>query len=388
MNFSLTIRNIFLFVFGNLIQPILKIIRLFFKFQFCHIHSIRIGHLILDYDIALLLKKEDTLLLCSHSKKVANKFIANFLKNQKNVLFFNFFKFIYHSIHFINPNSNLIISWEQYHPQFHLYFSQKSKIELPYYSQSKINEILIKYKIKKNFVGLYARNNLYLKKIVPEDKNFHDYHDFNFEDYKLSVEYLDNKDNSIIKLGKHFPEENLNCFKTKIINSDDFQSNEEIDYFLNVFSRFNVFTCSGICAMSILARKKVVYVNYIPLNLIQLSWCSPGSLILPKKILNKETGKFLTFKESNELNLHAMYQTNPYENKNLAYVNNSPKEILETITEMDEILIEKNNSDAIKLNNQFWESLTDKNHEKIDYLKNVLKLSISTQFLKNNQNLF
>jgi hypothetical protein len=83
-----------------------------------------------------------------------------------------------------------------------------------------------------------------------------------------------------------------------------------------------------------------------------------------------------------------MYQTNPYENKNLAYVNNSPKEILETITEMDEILIEKNNSDAIKLNNQFWESLTDKNHEKIDYLKNVLKLSISTQFLKNNQNLF
>ena len=55
---------------------------------------------------------------------------------------------------------------------------------------------------------------------------------------------------------------------------------------------------------------------------------------------------------------------------------------------MDEILMGKNNSDAIKLNNQFWESLKDKNHEKIDYLKNVLKLSISTQFLKNNQNLF
>ncbi len=104
----------------------------------------------------------------------------------------------------------MIISWDQYHPQFHLYFSQKSKIELPYYSQSKINEILIKYKIKKNFVGLYARNNLYLKKIVPEDKNFHDYHDFNFEDYKLSVEYLDNKDIDFLVKSHHFLTSNHN----------------------------------------------------------------------------------------------------------------------------------------------------------------------------------
>ena len=69
-------------------------------------------------------------------------------------------------------------------------------------------------------------------------------------------------------------------------------------------------------------------------------------------------------------------------------VNNSPQEILDAAIEMDERL-EGNgiNSDAAKFNDQFWKSITNNNEEKINFLKNELKLSVSYKFLKDNQNL-
>ena len=47
-----------------------------------------------------------------------------------------------------------------------------------------------------------------------------------------------------------------------------------------------------------------------------------------------------------------------------------------------------NNDENIRLNDLFWKSLSDNNYDKINYLKNDLKLFISTQFLKDNQNLY
>jgi putative glycosyltransferase (TIGR04372 family) len=140
--------------------------------------------------------------------------------------------------------------------------------------------------------------------------------------------------------------------------------------------------------MSSLVRKKLVYVNFIPLNLSQLSWCSPGSLILPKKIFNKQKGRFLTFKENTEIEFDIHTEIDPYKKNDLSVINNSPKEILDGIIEMEEKLLGNISDDSIRLNNLFWKSITDNNHEKINYLKNNLKLFISTQFLKDNQNLY
>ena len=53
-----------------------------------------------------------------------------------------------------------------------------------------VNEILSKYKLKRNFVGLYSRNSLYVEKNNLNDKNFHGYRDFDFEDFKLAINFL------------------------------------------------------------------------------------------------------------------------------------------------------------------------------------------------------
>jgi len=83
-------KSIFLFSFGSLITPIFKILALFINFKFCHLHSTRIGHLTINFDVALLSVPKHTIILFSHDNNVANKYILNFFKKQKKVLFFNF----------------------------------------------------------------------------------------------------------------------------------------------------------------------------------------------------------------------------------------------------------------------------------------------------------
>ena len=220
------------------------------------------------------------------------------------------------------------------------------------------------------------------------DNNFHDFRNFDFNDYKLAIKYLDNKNISLIKLGETFVEENINSTNPKIFTSLDFESNQEIDYLLNTHAKYNVIGNSGVSGISSIHRKKIIYINLIPLNLNNLSYCSPGSLILPKKIFNKQKGRFLTFKENTEIEFSIHQEIDPYKKYDLSVVNNSPKEILDTIIEMEEKLLDNSSDDSIRLNDLFWKNITDNNQKKISYLKNDLKLFISTSFLKNNQNLF
>ena len=171
-------------------------------------------------------------------------------------------------------------------------------------------------------------------------------------------------------------------------SSKDFNSNEEIDYLLNSYSRYNIIGNSGIVGISYILRKKIIYANFIPLNLSNLSYCSPGSIILPKKIFDNQKGRALTFKENMEINFSIHTKSDPYFKNNLSVINNSPQEILDAAIEMEERLKGNNNdNDFAKLNDQFWKSIVNNNEEKINFLKNELKLSVSYKFLKDNQNL-
>ena len=381
-------KNLILFLFGNVAILICAILNKFIKFRISVLASSRIGHLITNFELILLLAPKNTLIFIGLQSTVANNFVLNFYKKHKNIFFSRFFAYLYHSIFYVNPNSSLLITWTKFNPEFSFQMKHEIKIKLPYYSNNKVNEIISKFNINKNFVGLHARNNLYVEKYTPEDKNFHDYRNFNFDDFSLVIEHLKKKNNSIIKLGETFSEENLKNFQTKIFTSIDFESNEEVDYLLNKYSRYNVVGNTGVSSFSSMHRKKTVYINFIPFNLNHLSKCSPGSLILPKKIYNKKEERFLSFKEVNSINFDIHSDDDPYDKYNLTVINNSPQEILDAVIEMEEILLKKNNDESIELNDLFWKRITDNNSEEINYLKNEIKLSISTQFLKNNQNLY
>ena len=372
---------------GNTIIIICKILNLFINFQFCHLYTSRIGHQTVNFDIALISIKKKTFIFCSHDTKVANNYILSFFKNQKNVFFLQIFKYFYFLIYFVDNRSKFIITWEQYQPKFTVHLNNKSNIIFPHNSQSMVNEILLKYKLKRNFVGLYSRNSLYVEKNNLNDKNFHGYRDFDFEDFKLAINFLKNQ-NSIIKLGESYLEENFEQFKTKIFTSLDFNSNEEVDYILNAYSRYNVMGDSGVSGISSMLRKKIVYVNLIPLNLEHLSYCSPGSIILPKKIYDLKKSRYLTFSENLEINFSLHSINNPYEENNLKVTNNSPEDILNAIVEMEnKIKNISNDNEGKRLNELFWKNISKKDFDKINYLKDKQELTISSSFLKKNQDL-
>jgi len=381
-------KSILLTIAGNLIIPICKLINFFFRFQFCHLYTRRIGHQTMNFDIALLSVSNETFLLCSCDNLISNKYILNFFKKQKNVYFSKIFKYFYHSISEVSPNSNLIVSWSQYSPKFTTHLRSNSKIKFPLISEEYLNKILSKNNINKEFVGLHSRNNLYLQKNKIYDPNFHDFRNFDFEDYRLAIEYLNKKNISIIKLGETFNEENIKVKFPNVITSQDLNSDQEIDYILNSYSKFNAIANSGISGISSILRKQIIYINFIPLNLNNLSYCSPGSLILPKKIYNKKKEKFLSFKENIHINFSIHYEKDPYEMNNLSVVNNSSSEILNAIIEMEKLMLNQVDLEAQNLNDMFWQSISSGNNEKINYLKNDLKLTISKNFLKENQNLF
>jgi hypothetical protein len=377
-------------ILGYLIIFIFEILNKIFDFKFFHLYTERIGHLTTDFDSALFNVPKNTILLIGHGN-VANKFIFKFLKKQKKIFFCTFFLRIISCIIAAKPNSNLILKHNQVSPDFSFHLKFKSKIKFPVYSNDKKNNILSKYDIKRDFVGLFSRNNLYFEKNKIYDPNFHDFRNFNFRDYSLTIEYLINKNNSIIKLGETFENENFDKFNKNIITSLDYSSNDEVDFFLHAHSRYNVFSQSGASGISEILRKKTVYINLIPFSWWKLSNLAPGSIIMPKKIFDLRKKKFLTFKEilfyegEGISSIHT--KVDPYKKNHLKYIDNSPQEILDAVIQMEEKIEGKNQEQRKKLNDIFWKSITNDNLDRIKYLKDDLNLTISTNFLRDNPNL-
>ncbi len=381
-------KNLIKLILGRIFIFIAKVLNVFVKFKFFHLYSTRLGHLTINFDGALLSVKDGTYIIFILDKPICNSYILSFFKKQKKTLFSNiFFSKILSCIILADPSSKLILKFNKVQPDFTFQFKYKSKIKFPYYSKEKLTAILSKHNVKENFIGIHARNHLYLKKNMINDPNYHGYRDFDFKDYLPTVEYLKNN-YSLVKLGESYVEEDLEKFNeffgTKIFTSFDFKSNKEIDYLINAYSKFNVIGNSGIDGISSILRKKIVYVNLIPFNLNRLSYCSPNSIIIPKKIFDEEKGRFLTFKENLNINFSIHSNEDPYKKKRLKVINNTPQEILHAVMEMEKKINEETNENAEEISDIFWRNLGKENKDKVDYLRNDLKLSISSQYLENN----
>jgi hypothetical protein len=79
-----------------------------------------------------------------------------------------------------------------------------------------------------------------------------------------------------------------------------------------------------------------------------------------------------------------------FNNNTLKVINNSQKEILDAVIEMEEIDI---NSDYYKnvyikkMHNYFWKIIDKKNNKLSYFLRERLKIKISSKFLISNENL-
>ncbi len=376
------------YLLGNITIYILKFINLFIEIRFSHLCTSRIGHQITNFDICLCSISKKTFVLFSYDEDIANNYLFKNFKKTKQVFFSRFFRYFHNSILSVNPNSNLIISWETYQPKFTKHLSLESKVNLPKIDELELESFFEKYNLK-NFIGINARNNLYVSKLKNQDDNFHDFRNFEFEDFDKSINFLKNKNYQIVKLGQTFLEENYKFKDNEILTSMDFKDNKKFDFLLNKYSKYNICGNSGLTAISSVLRKSIIYINFIPFNLDNLSYCSPGSIVLPKKIFSYDKNRFLNFREMNKLNFSIHNKIDPYKENKLKVINNTPDEILNAVIEMENKFKDHSSFYSKNKNFQknFWDAFENKEQDKVKFLENKLKILISSSFLEQNQEL-
>ena len=103
------------------------------------------------------------------------------------------------------------------------------------------------------------------------------------------------------------------------------------------------------------------------------------------KKLKFKNGNFLSLKEISELELTHQWKAKEFEQKNVDIINNTPSEIKEAATEMDDRLRKKwfTEDSENKLQKKFWKILFNfERFKKYFWLNEDFK--ISTHFLKQN----
>jgi hypothetical protein len=91
----------------------------------------------------------------------------------------------------------------------------------------------------------------------------------------------------------------------------------------------------------------------------------------------------------NRLNFNVHNATNFFNEKKLTIVNNSEEEIYLCVKEMERRFNNSriDNSEKVYIHKKFWSIFDKDNYKKTLYLKEKLRIKISTDFLTNNLNL-
>ena len=85
-------RNFVKYCLGFLTIYTFKFINLFFDIKFSHLHTTRIGHQIINFDVSLCNISKKTVVLFSYDRNIANEYLFKSFIKTKNVFFSRFFK--------------------------------------------------------------------------------------------------------------------------------------------------------------------------------------------------------------------------------------------------------------------------------------------------------
>ena len=381
-------------IFGLPIYLIFIVIRPIISIKIGRLYSSRLGHLNYDVDNYIFTKKANN--INEFSIFVCENYIANYeiyckwnelesILLTKNFLYRNLIGFIEK---FIN-NSSLLIHFEEMHHHTFASSSDQNIFLSDEYKKKGI-DFLSRFGIKKPYVCFHNRDATYLAKTQKDggDGNEHEFRDFEFDDYKDSIELLSKQNIQAVRIGELIQKKsklkpnNLVSAVGEISNSHLISMIYHADYAIT--------GTSGINQVSKTLRKPLLLVNYIPLYSDPTSMkeeflimFAPNTLIVPKKIYNKKDEKYLTLSEM--LNLNYDYNTkNFFKNLELEIVNNTPTEIAEAVDEMNKRIKCKwqDNEHQKHLQNKFWKLFED--NENYQYLRYELKNNISSTFLSQN----
>lgn len=364
--------NYFILYFKILIlSPIILlffIFRIFFDIKIGKIQSSLFGHLLIPIELYLCEKNEkfnkNKYVIWFHEKEVVNKFILN--KWKKKLIVFPRFILepLYVFFQIINSRSNLIYSIIEKdssgndsvkpgrkldiygllkkYPPF-LKFTKKEEAQFFY----KLNEIGVSKKSK--IVCFHARSRFFRNENYEASRNS----DVNKQLKGLKI--LADKGYKCLRLGKNekiklnFTNQNIIDYSFTNIRDDG------LDFFIVSKCDFFISASSGIAEMATLMRKKKLLLDFIHFDDMRSYNLDTIPIILPKKILNRETSEFINYSNIFEIPWVEINNLNINKSEKYDLVDNSEDEITNSIINMYKYI--NNNLDLKKeRNNQekFW----------------------------------
>ena len=257
------IKGIFILLFVFKFIGLIKLLNFFFTIKIGRIYTSRVGHIAKNLENYIYETRNEKRLITffGTDDKIANKFLLKLFK-RKNIFISRFFFFVYMKIKDKKKYSYLLVNEDTLNPEFSLVGKEKVFIEIP----KKINSLGFKYlqdnKIEKDYVVFHNRDNSY---IIQNDKNFHDYRNFDFRDYNKTIEYCINQNISRIRIGHNIQnKDNLNYNNYLILDNN--KISEELSIFTLANCKFVISCNCGFLDMGRNLRKPSLMINTIPFN--------------------------------------------------------------------------------------------------------------------------
>lgn len=186
-----------------------------------------------------------------------------------------------------------------------------------------------------DFVCYGARTALYNQATLGTDFDY-DYRNMKFEDYGLSIGYLQECAIQAVRMGRmEQPIQPMdNCIDYAGSGADDF-----MDLFLVAHCKFLVVNATGIFAFASMFTRPVLMVNLVPISFgmggIQYT---QYDLFIPKKYYSKKEKRYLSLREITLLEVECSIWGSRYAKKGIQFVDNTPEEIREAVEEMQQRL--------------------------------------------------
>jgi putative glycosyltransferase (TIGR04372 family) len=310
-------------------------------------------------------------------------------KKKKRIFFTRYAKYI---INILNSSElqkakSYILTWNQIQPNFYI----KAKRDKPFISPTNKDfkdffNFLKKNGIKQKFICFNNRDSNYLNnnKYFIKDRNYHDYRDFKFNDFKPSIDFLSQK-YSVIRIGD--VQEKYFYKRKNFYDMTNENYNERYIVLFTLLAKFNVISLTGLHNLVSSHGKRSLYVNFIPFDLDLLSHVSADSIVIPKAFYSRELKRNLNFSEICNLGINVHNALEKIKNNKLDVINNTPEDIFKGIKEMEDSLLKKTNKKYLIEQNKFWDIFKKKEFDKVNFLKTKLRISISNNYLLKNSNL-
>jgi putative glycosyltransferase (TIGR04372 family) len=324
---------------GFFLVIILLLLRPFIFFRLGHLYTSRIGHLSYNLDNYLTLQKQrkrKEFALFKTDKYVSNKYLLSMWNRNKYIHISKIWNMGYEFLIKYYPNSPMLISFKD---EMHLDISLNSANQVNIkFSDKELwlgRELLKKLGIEYPFICFHNRDSAYLDYYSNlKDGNFHDYRDFEIDDYTKGIKSLIAKKYSTVRLGEIVAKDFI-FNDSRFVSVTGNKRTDFLDLFLISESLFFIGGNTGLTYLTTMFRKPCLIVNFIPFKIREMSAISCNSVIVPKKLFSKSQNRFLTISEMASFEYDIHYKGNFYEDSGLIIVNNSETELCAAIAEME-----------------------------------------------------